>query len=83
MEMNILKTKINRFNFFVINEEETESRSELSSINLIIKTLLKKNYSHLRDICQVITEIKHYVNVKPEKTVYYSSNNFSLYLVSR
>ena len=47
------------------------------------KNPFEKNYSHLWDICQVITEIKHYVNVKPEKTVYYSSNNFSLYLVSR
>ena len=42
MEMNILKTKVNRFDFFVINEEETESRSELSSINLIIKIHLNK-----------------------------------------
>ena len=35
METNILKT-------FVINEEETKSRSELSSINLIIKIRLNK-----------------------------------------
>ena len=42
MEINNLMTKINRFKFFVTNEEETESRSELSPINLIIKILLNK-----------------------------------------
>ena len=73
----------NRFNFFVINEEETERKSRVVISKSHHKNPSEQNYSHLWYIWQVINEIKHYVNVKPEKTVYYSSNNFSLYLVSR